>query len=260
MNHVFEPSRRLLKEGVFDMWSNMGPDRKTTSVYVFLFTDLLIVAKKKKDKYHLIQEAPMTELLLVGGNRSASSAGGANSDTKPTPIQLLHAGKKKLIFQAASDKDKDAWIKALTQCHLQSRTAKKSTNASDREREAQRLSSPSNNRGRTAGVVQLLRRRSSSSRRKHSQKSVSSVSTAGTSSVSDKNQTQGASVDLMLLRQNLKKVENRKPTNTASPSRSLSLFSFITTPGDPTTTVETKVDPLLLAQRQRLKVVGHSLT
>ncbi|XP_076319000.1 uncharacterized protein LOC143229972 isoform X2 [Tachypleus tridentatus] len=90
------------------------------SVYLFLFTDLLIITKKKSEEnYTVIDYCPRNMVQVASLDQSLPSQLPFRSDVSKNLFQLImlnnHEGKTvEMIFSCPLDSDRTRWIKAVT--------------------------------------------------------------------------------------------------------------------------------------------------
>ncbi|XP_028817216.1 ephexin-1 isoform X2 [Denticeps clupeoides] len=112
-------SRCLLKEGDLSQLSAKGNffgQRRVTSIYLFLFNDLLLVATRKGQERFVVQDHAHRSLIEVSSADNEEDLTGRGLERTFKLVLLKnHLGRTtQLLLQASSVEEKDSWMEVLS--------------------------------------------------------------------------------------------------------------------------------------------------
>ncbi|XP_069893271.1 rho guanine nucleotide exchange factor 16 [Dipodomys merriami] len=122
---LISASRWLLKRGELVLVEETGLFRKIASrptCYLFLFSDVLIITKKKSEDNYLVQDYAQLEQVQVRKlepTEPSLPAGGSRSSSVPHPFQVTllrnsEGRQEQILLSSDSASDRARWITALT--------------------------------------------------------------------------------------------------------------------------------------------------
>lgn len=122
---LISPSRWLLKRGELFVVEEAGLFRKIASrptLYLFVFSDVLVVTKRKSDESYVVQDYAQMEHVQAARlepSEAGLPGGGSRSSSVPHPFQvtLLHNSEgrqEQILLSTDAASDRARWIVALT--------------------------------------------------------------------------------------------------------------------------------------------------